>query len=260
MIRGIVFLFLFCCSLVCTGYLYAQQGEKEVNQQVQFWTSINTLARVSDKWGIVGDFHIRRNNFIKDPSFYFIRFGANYWVKKNFTLVGGYGHMWLASAAADDFLFTNENRIYEQAQVSSKWGKVSVLNRLRNEQRWRQKLIDGEKSDQWGFSNRVRYLLSFTFPVFSNPKAPSLVLADELLVQFGKDIVYNTFDQNRLFLGMKQNLSKVMSMDFGYMLVYQQKGSGYQYDMNHTIRLFFYYTPNWTIRHHERSVLEETGE
>jgi len=29
------------------------------------------------------------------------------------------------------------------------------------------------------------------------------------------------------------------------MQVFQQKASGYQYDLNHTLRLFFYWTPDW---------------
>ena len=74
-----------------------------------------------------------------------------------------------------------------------------------------------------------------------DPKAPVLVLSDELLIQFGKELVYNTFDQNRFFIGIRQNLSKQFSYDFGYMNVYQQRITGYQYDMNYTIRLFFYY-------------------
>jgi hypothetical protein len=34
-------------------------------------------------------------------------------------------------------------------------------------------------------------------------------------------------------------------MDYGYMLVYQQRYSGYEYDMNHTVRVFFYWTPDF---------------
>ncbi|HAT80442.1 MAG TPA: hypothetical protein DCS17_03280, partial [Flavobacterium sp.] len=51
---------------------------------------------------------------------------------------------------------------------------------------------------------------------------------------------YNTFDQNRFFVGIKQSINSNLSFDFGYMNVYQQKSNGYQYDMNHTLRLFFY--------------------
>jgi long-subunit fatty acid transport protein len=60
--------------------------------------------------------------------------------------------------------------------------------------------------------------------------------------------VYNTFDQNRLFLGIKQKISKTLSFDAGYMYLFQQKESGYQYNANKTYRLFFYYTPNFSTR------------
>ena len=44
---------------------------------------------------------------------------------------------------------------------------------------------------------------------------------------------------------MKQTLSRSWSFDLGYMLVYQQKASGYQYDLNHTLRWFFYFSPDY---------------
>jgi hypothetical protein len=94
------------------------------------------------------------------------------------------------------------------------------------------------------FTDRVRYLVSFTVPVSKNPKVPSVVLSDEIAVQFGPEVVYNTFEQNRVFLGVKQPLGRSWSFDLGYMLVYQQKASGYQYDLNHTLRWFFYFTPD----------------
>jgi hypothetical protein len=66
------------------------------------------------------------------------------------------------------------------------------------------------------------------------------VVADEVAVQFGSHV--DTFDQNRLFLGLKQPLGSSWSFDLGYLLVYQQKSSGY--DLNHTVRWFFYFTPD----------------
>jgi hypothetical protein len=66
------------------------------------------------------------------------------------------------------------------------------------------------------------------------------MLADEVLINFGKPIVFNTFDQNRLTLGVKKRINKNWSFDFGYMMVYQQQSNGYTYNLNHTLRLFFY--------------------
>ena len=42
------------------------------------------------------------------------------------------------------------------------------------------------------------------------------------------------------------------------MLVYQQKASGYQYDLNHTLRWFFYFTPD--LRRGKSPHLPASGE
>ena len=222
----------------------AQAKPAEINNQVQAWVSINSTLRLYKKWGVIADLHMRRTDFLADPSFYFVRAGVNYWIKDNLTISLTYGHMWAAPAKSGWKHYPEENRIAEQIQLSLKIGKVGLVNRLRNEQRWLQKIASDTFVHQYKFTNRVRYLLSINIPVFKNPQYPLLSISDELLVQFGKEIVYNTFDQNRLFLGIKQPISKFLSFDFGYMLVYQKKASGYQYDMNNTLRLFFYYTPD----------------
>jgi hypothetical protein len=239
--------FYFCATLLwalCPASLWGQSAQqaKSVRQQVQTWASINSTFRLNEHWGIMADFHIRRNNFVADPNFYFARIGPNYWIRDNMSVSAGYAHLWLAPPQEGLKTWSNENRIYQQFLWSGWLGKVSMLQRVRNEQRWQQKISNDERTGNWRFTNRFRYLISFTLPLSENPKKPSLVLADEILLQAGKEVVYNPFDQNRIFLGIRQNLSHGISYDFGYMNVFQQKSSGYEYDMNHTIRLFFYYS------------------
>jgi len=216
--------------------------QKQVTRQSQVWLSLNTVARLSPRWGILADLHIRRNNFLADPSFYLVRAAANYWIKESMTAAAGYGHLWSAqSDGKGGFVFANENRIYQQFQAGSKKGRVSLLQRLRNEQRWQQKTVNGEKTNDYRFTDRIRYLFSFTYDVFQKKNLPSAVLADEIMFHFGKEVVYNVFDQNRIFLGIRQVINSRLNFDFGYMMVYVQKYSGYQYDLNHTLRLFFYW-------------------
>jgi hypothetical protein len=245
-------LFLVAATLL-VGITSAQLPPRQVNQQAQFWTSINSTTKFNDRWGLVADAHIRRNNFIQDPSFYFLRAGLQYQVLPNFNLTVGYGHMWIAPSRSDWQNFSNENRLYQQAILVNKVGNVNLVSRIRNEQRWQQIIVNDKPSGRWRFTNRIRYLLSATIPVSKNKWVPQLVLSNELLVHFGKPVLYNAFDQNRIFIGIKQQMSKDWSFDFGYMMVYQQKFTGFQYDMNHTTRLFFYYTPKWKkgkISHH----------
>lgn len=215
--------------------------KKEVNNQVQSWISLNSNFKFNEHWGLLADFHIRRNDFVNENSFYFVRGGLAYMPNSKVLLATGYGHMWLAPTKPGWQTFSNENRIYQQAQLSSKIGEISILQRIRNEQRWQQKIINDERTDDNRFTDRIRYLVSFTIPISKNKKLPSLVISDEILIHYGKEVVYNTFDQNRIFIGIKQAINPKLSFDFGYMNVYQQKYSGYQYDSNHTLRLFFYY-------------------
>ena len=227
--------------IVLPFVVFAQTAkEKEINNQFQTWVSLNSVTKFSKNWGVVADVHLRTNDFFKDNNFFFLRGGISYIPNSKFSFTGGYAHMWLAPKNPTWSTFSDENRIYQQVQMNIKSGNVSIVHRLRNEQRWQEIIVNDIETGEYKFSNRVRYLLSTTIPVFKKKTAPSLVISDELLIQFGQDIVYNTFDQNRFFIGIKQSINPKLSFDFGYMNVFQQKANGYQYDMNHTLRLFFY--------------------
>ncbi len=234
----IIFLTLFQTKIA------AQTPAKEINEQSQSWVSINSTIRLNKKIGIIADLHMRSKHFLGDPGFYFARVGLDYWIKENITAAIGYGNMWVAPTKAAWQHYAEEHRFYQQIQIITKVGKVGLLNRLRNEQRWQEKIVNDQFIHEYKFTDRIRYLMSLNIPVFKNPHYPSVILSDELAMQFGKEVVYNTFDQNRIFLGVKQPISKSLSFDTGYMLLFQQKASGFQYDKNHTFRLFFYYTPD----------------
>jgi hypothetical protein len=244
--KGFQKILLLVTILTITVSCGMAQSSKEIISRNQSWFSINTLSRLSNRWGVMADLHVVRKNFFNSaPRFYFARIGVNYWLKENITFSLGYGHMWLAPSVAGWGTYSEENRIHEQFQVVSKFNKLTVVQRLRNEQRWQEIMVNDKPSGHLRFTNRIRYLASVNIPLFKNKNLPSLALADELMIQFGKAIVYNTFDQNRLFIGVKQRISSSLSFDIGYMRILQQKFSGYQYDLFHTFRLYFYYTPDF---------------
>ncbi|MEO6820813.1 MAG: DUF2490 domain-containing protein, partial [Ginsengibacter sp.] len=208
--------------IIFSTYTNAQSNGKQIIRQNQAWISTNNTIRLTNKWGFIADFHVRRNDFFRNPNFYFARLAADYWVTNSLTMAVGYAHMWLAPSVAGWKTFSNENRIYQQLQYVSKFSKLNIMERLRNEQRWQQTMINDKPSGQNKFTDRVRLLLSLSMPVFHNRKYPSPVLSDELCIQFGQKIVYNTFDQNRLFIGLKQNITKDLWFDIGYMELKQQ--------------------------------------
>lgn len=211
---------------------------KEITYHNQSWTSINSVMRFSDHWGLMADFHVRKDDFMANDYFYFLRLGAVTWINGKYPLAYGVAHLWLAPRNPTN-LWTNENRIYQQWSASQREGIVSILHRIRLEQRWREIVVtDTEMARQFSF--RLRYLASFEVHPFKNQHLPSLVLSDEILVQFGKEVL-NTFDQNRVFIGLKVPIVKNLNCDIGYMNILQQRVTSYQYDSSNVFRLFLYY-------------------
>lgn len=217
-------------------------AQKKTEHNTYTWVSVNSNIFLNKHWFIMADIHARENNFFASNSFIFARVGLGYQADNKLSLAAGYGNLLLSPSTAGWVTKADEHRIYQQIQLSSEYKKIKLLQRLRNEQRWQQIIVNDKKTGANKFSNRVRYLLSATVPVFKNKKLPQLVIADEMLLQFGKDIVNNTFDQNRLFLGIKQSITPGLSFDAGYMNTFQQKSNGSSYVKGDVLRLFFYYT------------------
>lgn len=249
---------LFLAWLLLTGLIGKSQTTlvtKQVTQRTQSWYSINSTFRISDRWGAVADFHTL-NDGLFDDNFYFLRFGGVYWIDGKHPVIAGVGRLWKAPAEGQQ-TWAIEDRFYQQWSTAAHPGRWSILQRIRVEQRWRDQVVNDTVTGTQ-FSFRLRYLASFEFSAFKNPKLPAFVISDELLVQFGPSIVYNTFDQNRFFVGIRLTVSDRLNFDTGYMNVLQQKATGYQYDLNHVFRLFFYYHLDASRSHKEKRFLENT--
>lgn len=236
----------FILATLQTILAYAQTGSngKNITHQLQVWSSVNSTVRINEHWGMMADFHARRTDFIRYPSFYFGRLGAIYWINTSSSFAAGIGEMSIAPPPETYTTWAREPRLFEQFQYKFTWGKTTALHRLRIEQRWRE-IIDPVadiSTGNYSFNNRVRYLLSFTIPVSEKPEVPKLILSNELLVVTSKPniVSYNFFEQNRFFIGVMQQINSRWSFDFGYMNVFQQTVDDKLF-MNHTIRLFFYY-------------------
>lgn len=236
-------IFFFFAFLLFTFSISAQRT-REVQDQNQFWWSLNTNFKITQRWSILADFHNRRTSFLTYTNFFFLRLGAAYKINEQLTVASGAGQLWLANRSGASEFFSNETRLYQQAQMSYTIGQSALTNTFRLEERWQQKVINGILTDDYRYITRFRYQVALNIPVSKNKYVPSIAIADEILLQAGKEILYNNFDQNRFFAGIKQQITPALSFDAGYMLVYQQRLSGYQYNRNHTMRLFFYWKPS----------------
>ncbi len=232
-------------SFLFSTQLIAQLKPKQVTNHPQTWVGINSVLRFSKHWGMAVDANYRTNQFFASEFYTIARAGINYWLNDNVTFTAGYAHQWTDPTTKGWHTIANEDRLYQQVIIASKVGRVSLTNRLRNEERWQEKIVADTNAHEKIFTDRVRYQLTTVIPLTKKSYLPSLVLSDELLVQMGKTIVYNIFDQNRAFIGLRESFSKSLSFDVGYMIIDQEKSSGYQYDRDHIFRLFFHYNPDF---------------
>lgn len=236
----LVYFFLFVLSRSYTQEDYS--SGKLINHNANTWTGLITTHRFSDNWGATADFIIRRDNFIKAPGFYFIRLGGGYWFNDNISLTAAYGNLWLYRPQLSHKNFTLEYRFDQQLVVASSLWRFGVTQRFRTESRWREVINGDMMTIGRTFSERIRYLYTFRLPISKKSSVPQLVFSNEILLQFGKQIVNNPLDQIRLFIGIRHSLGKGIAYDFGYFPIYQQTAAGNVYNLNHTLRLLLYFS------------------
>ena len=238
----------FFVMVVFGCQLQAQTTDtRQTAHDAHLWLSINSNIRFSEKWGMMADVHHRRRDFGQSTSFNFLRLGATYWVQENLRVTAGLAFLQLAPPFSNRNA-TNEYRFHHEAVHTHKIHKINALERLRFDHRWREQWDAEGNFVKFQFTTRVRFLYSLSYPLFKGPgteKKPHLVLANEVLLQMGPEIRFNFFEQNRLFLGVRQKITKNWAFDAGYMYVFQQTAFVNQLNAFHTLRLFFYWTPDF---------------
>mgnify|MGYP001012202436 CR=1 FL=1 len=221
-------------------FLYSQ---KTILTDEQTWFGIFNQNRFSDKWGTWTDIHYRlKNNFINDPSQFLIRVGPTYYLTDDVRLTVAYNFV----NHFPDEMHPNESQIehrpFQQIQWYTRFPHARLMQWVRLDERFRQNLNNGAVADGYNFNWRIRYNYALFLPLTKkglNPGSFQAVLNNEIMFNFGKKIIYNSFDQNRLFAGFVYQFTKESHIQLGYMNVFQQQATGNKYKSIHAIRLFY---------------------
>lgn len=175
------------------------QAQKNIQYGNQQWIQYYTRILLNDHWYIPADAGIRWRSGLEELSQHIVRAGIGYQFNSGITVGAGITQSGFYS---DGHLRSSEIRPYQEASFTQAWNKISLINRLRLEERFFS-YRDGRRSE---FNFRLRYRLMLNMPLFtfhSPGRKLSLLLGDELFLNAGKNIVYNTFDQNRIVTGIQ---------------------------------------------------------
>ena len=233
------------CVLLCFCFAMLQAQTKQTQQVEQLWLGYFNQARFTNKLGVWTDLQLRtKDDFVNKFSTSIVRLGLTYYVNDVTKLTAGYAYISHYPSDAHKKVTQPEHRPWQQVQWNTKYGKKRMMQWFRLEERFRRKILnDSTLAPGNNFNFKLRYNFFYDVPLTSagiKPGSFSFVVNDEVHVNFGKQIVNNYFDQNRLFLGFKYQLSDHDNLQLGYLNVFQQLSAGNKYRSIDAIRLFYF--------------------
>jgi hypothetical protein len=236
--------------------LHAQTKSTATVQQV--WTGYFNQSRFSQKWGAWLDVQLRtKEDFFTEFSQLLIRPGITYYVNDATKLTAGYAYIRHFPADNHSRVAQPEHRPWQQLQWHTRYGKNRTMQWVRLEERYRRKILNESTLGKgYSFNFRLRYNFLWQIPLTKGDIGKgdfSLILNDEAHVNFGKQVVYNYFDQNRFFAGFAYHLNAHDNLQLGYLNVFQQLSAGNRYRATHAARIFYFH--NLDLRHNPCSAL-----
>jgi hypothetical protein len=236
-------LYILLCSLLLISSQGRGQVTKDVTSSNQVWFAYYNQTRLSDKWSIWFDTHARRTDFLGHWATQIFRPGAVYHLSDKARLMAGYAYARFYSTEPEGDV-QPEHRLWQQVNWEGKLGRFETNHWIRIEERFRRNLVNEQLAPGYGFNFRFRIMVSAQLPLWgkeAKPGVPSILAQNEIWFNAGGEIVYNYFDQNRLFLGIVYPFSEQLRLQAGYMNVFQQQEEGNEFQNKHVLRLFLYH-------------------
>jgi hypothetical protein len=233
-------------TIICTLMISAHSQEKHTEHYNQVWLGYFNQTRFSNRWGSWTDIHLRtKEDFFTNFSQSILRFGITYYLDDATKLTAGYAYVSNYPGDNHEDVTQPEHRIWQQIQWHNKYTKIRIMQWFRLEEKFKRKILnESELASGYTFNYKMRYNFYLQAPLSKKgiqPRTLSFVVNDEVHVNFGKQIVYNYFDQNRFFLGFAFQTNKTDNLQFGYMNLFQQLASGNKYKMVNAARIFYFH-------------------
>lgn len=225
-------------------FLAFTQVKRQYTTNNNGWYMFFGSFKFTEKVGLHAEAQWRRSNYILDNQQLLLRTGVNYYFNKQVSSTVGY--CFVQTYPYGEFpskIMFPEHRIWEQFQFTSHFGKLEMVTRFRLEQRYVYSpvLKDGVYvvgSDV--YTNRFRLLTRFSIPFKGQAigdKTFYITAYEELFINFGKNVAFNIYDQNRAYLALGYKIPKLGKIELGYLNQLVFKGNGIQVENNHTLQL-----------------------
>ncbi|MGF1532896.1 MAG: DUF2490 domain-containing protein [Bernardetiaceae bacterium] len=212
------------------------------------WNGAYIKVKFSDKFGYYGEHHYRRRNsennlydFVGRMRQIYNRAGLNIFFNKYFEAVIGPTLVFNYTPQPENEGFekvTLEPRIWHQwLFLMPPMGRVKIYHQFRFEHRWKR---SNAKDADVNYTNRYRYKLFAYIPI-NKPKIEEKTLfispSAEIFMHSGASIVYDPFEDFRVYTGIGYVLNQKLTLFGGHMWTYGQRTTGFEYATSHIIRI-----------------------
>ncbi len=207
------------CFAVST---YSQVNTVEGKQNTWFFWLNN--AKLSNKWNLFTEFHLRQSAPFADNANFLFRPGIDFKLNEDVIFSGGYTY--IRNYPNNPFpaqLATTEHNLWQQVILKHQSGKVKFLHRFRQEERYLQQvetLGNGEVqiADETRYVNRFRYRLQLQVPLFKvGEKAISVTVFDEIWFNQANNLAPQNFNRNWIYAGIDVPISSKATVHLGYL-------------------------------------------
>ncbi|MFV8378536.1 DUF2490 domain-containing protein [Flavobacterium sp. LB3R33] len=235
--RVILFLLL---SVLCQ----AQTKEKNIDHQSILWTRYYNQLLLTEKWSLHSEFDNRL--FLKpvQENLYVVRIQGRYKINDHLETGAGFAYFSVDTQVPEinpDYN-TPEFRGQQDLTWKSNVNKVTLLQRFQVEERFIHNANKDELLPGTTFFWRFRYRLQGDYTFWKKEKQLlKAVLSDEIMFNFGKKIIKNTFDQNRIYAAIHYGLNSNLAFELGYLNSFQRRSNGIDYFNRDIIRFSIFH-------------------
>lgn len=231
---------IYLFSLLLLANTLTAQSSKTIDEQKVVWTAYNITLQFNKKQTFVAEIHERFFIYPNKQHQFVIRGRFHQTIGQNWEASAGMALLTLTSnnPNAQNNLTIPELRPHIAFIYKQNGEKISFEHEYRAEARFFRQTNEAKTAleDDFYFGNfRLRYHLKAKIPLIkrNNKQSLSFKLQDEIFLNVGKNIVTNSFDQNRLYFALNCEISPKFAVEIGYLKCFQQtQTAGSFYDRN----------------------------
>lgn len=241
----LVFLFMGLYSFHAEG----QDQTKTVIKQKMAVTGYSSNFEFSPKLSLSAEIQERISFDPYRQSQMFVKSQMSYEAFKDFTFANGIAY-YLNTPIDPDIsksFKVPEIRLNHDFKYSHDLRSLELGHRIRMEERFIKKRLGDSLLSGSRFVERISYLLSLEYKLRDSKHHDLyLKLSDSVYMNAGKSMAHNTFDQNRFYAGLNYQLLKNLTVEVGYINLYQQRISRLEYlnrniaslAISHSVKLY----------------------